>query len=36
MFRRNLGFNVHDVFNNKKQSVLKSIKDAFEAKNMQN
>ena len=34
-FRRNIGFNVYDVFNNKEQSVIKSIKEVLERENMQ-
>ena len=30
-----LGFNLHDVINTKEQTVLKSIKDAFEGEDMQ-
>ena len=33
--KRNLGFRLHDVINTKEQTVLKSIKDAFEEKDMQ-
>ena len=33
--KRNLGFNFHDVVNTKEQTVLKSIKDAFEGEDMQ-
>ena len=33
--KRNLGFRLHDVINTKEQSVLNSIKDAFEGKNVQ-
>ena len=33
--KRNLGFISHDVINAKEQTVLKSIKDAFEGKDMQ-
>ena len=33
--KRNLGFNLHDVINTKEQTVLKSIKDAFEGEDMQ-
>ena len=33
--KRNLGFNLDDVINTKKQTVLKSIKDAFEGEDMQ-
>ena len=28
--KRNLGFNLHDVISTKEQTVLRSIKDAFE------
>ena len=31
----NLGFNLHDVINTKEQTVLRSIKDAFEGEDMQ-
>ena len=34
-FKRNLGFTLHDVINTKKQTVINSIKDAFEGENMQ-
>ena len=33
--KRNLGFTPHDVINTKEQTVLNSIKDAFEGENMQ-
>ena len=33
--KRNLGFRLHDVINNKEQTVLKSIKDAFEGEDIQ-
>ena len=33
--KRNLGFRLHDVINTKEQTVLKSIKDAFEEEDMQ-
>ena len=33
--KRNLGFNSHDVVNTKEQTVLKSIKDAFEGEDTQ-
>ena len=33
--KRNLGFNLHDVINTKEQTVLRSIKDAFEGEDMQ-
>ena len=34
-FKRNLGFTQHDVINTKEQTVIDSIKDAFEGENMQ-
>ena len=34
-FKRNLGFRLHDGINTKEQTVLNSIKDAFEVENMQ-
>ena len=34
-FKRNLGFKLHDVINTKEQTVLKSIKNAFEGQDMQ-
>ena len=34
-FKRNLGFTLHDVINTKEQTVINSIKDAFEGENMQ-
>ena len=34
-FKRNLGFKLHDVINCKEQTVLESIKDAFEGEDMQ-
>ena len=34
-FKRGLGFKLHDVTNCKEQTVLESIKDAFEVENMQ-
>ena len=34
-FKRKLGFQLHDVINTKEQTVLESIKDAFEGENMQ-
>ena len=34
-FKRNLGFKLHDVINTKEQTVLNSIKDAFEGEDMQ-
>ena len=33
--KRNLGFTPHDVINTKEQTVINSIKDAFEGENMQ-
>ena len=33
-FKRNLGFTLHDVINTKEQTVINSIKDAFEGENM--
>ena len=33
--KRNLGFRLHDVINTKEQTVLESIKDAFEGEDMQ-
>ena len=33
--KRNLGFTRHDVINTKEQTVINSIKDAFEGENMQ-
>ena len=33
--KRNLGFRLHDVINTKEQTVINSIKDEFEGKNMQ-
>ena len=33
--KRNLGFNLHDVINAKKQTILRSIKNAFEGEDMQ-
>ena len=33
--KRNLGFTLHDVINTKEQTVINSIKDAFEEENMQ-
>ena len=33
--KRNLGFALHDVINTKEQTVINSIKDAFEGENMQ-
>ena len=34
-FKRNLGFTIHDVINTKEQTIINSIKDAFEGENMQ-
>ena len=34
-FKRNLGFTLHDVINAKEQTVINSIKDAFEGENVQ-
>ena len=34
-FKRNLGFTLHDVINTKEQTVINSIKDAFEGEDMQ-
>ena len=34
-FKRNLGFTLHDVINTKEQTVINSIKDAFEGENVQ-
>ena len=33
--KRNLGFTLHDVINTKEQTVINSIKDAFEGEEMQ-
>ena len=33
--KRNLGFKLHDVINTKEQTVINSIKDAFEGEDMQ-
>ena len=33
--KRNLGFRLHDVINTKEQTVINSIKDAFEGEDMQ-
>ena len=33
--KRNLGFRLHDVINTKEQTVVESIKDAFEGEDMQ-
>ena len=35
IFKRNLGFRLHDVINTKEQTVINSIKDAFEGEDMQ-
>ena len=35
ILKRNLGFNLHDVINTKEQTVLRSIKDAFEEEDVQ-
>ena len=34
-FKRKLGFTLHDVSNTKEQTVISTIKDAFEGENMQ-
>ena len=34
-FKKKLGFTLHDVINTKEQTVINSIKDAFEGENMQ-
>ena len=34
-FKKNLGFKIHDVINTKQQTVISTIKDAFEGGNMQ-
>ena len=34
-FKRNLGFRLHDMINTKEQTVINSIKDAFEGENIQ-
>ena len=34
-FKRSLGFKLHDVINFKEQTVIESIKGAFEGENMQ-
>ena len=34
-FKRNLGFRLHNVINTKEQTVINSIKDAFEGEDMQ-
>ena len=33
--KRNLGFTLHDVINTKEQTIINSIKDAFEGEDMQ-
>ena len=33
-FKRNLGFKLNDVINTKDQTVINSIKDAFEGENL--
>ena len=33
--KRNLDFTLHDVINTKEQTVINSVKDAFEGENMQ-
>ena len=33
--KRNLGFRLHDMINTKEQTVINSIKDAFEGENIQ-
>ena len=33
--KRNLGFTLHDVINTKEQTIINSIKDAFEGENIQ-
>ena len=33
--KKNLGFTLHDVINTKEQTIINSIKDAFEGENMQ-
>ena len=33
--KKNLGFTLHDVINTKEQTVINSIKDAFEGEDMQ-
>ena len=32
--KRNFGFNLHDVINTKEQTVLRSIKDAFQGEDL--
>ena len=34
-FKRKLGFKLHDVINTKHQTIIRSIKEAFEGENMQ-
>ena len=34
-FKKKLGFKIHDVINTKEQTVISTIKDAFEGENMQ-
>ena len=34
-FKRNLGFRLHDIINTKEQTVVNSIKDAFEVEDVQ-
>ena len=36
IFKKKLGFNLHDMFNTKEQTILKSIKDPFEGKKYEN
>ena len=33
--KKNLGFKLHDVVNTKEQTIINSIKDAFEGENIQ-
>ena len=33
--KRNLGFTLHDLINTKEQTVINSIKDAYEVENIQ-
>ena len=33
--QKNLGFKLHDIINTKEQTIIKSIKDTFEGKNIQ-
>ena len=33
--QKNLGFKLHDIINTKEQTIIKSIKDTFEGKNVQ-